>query len=90
MQLGNSHSSKRSGLKTLNKREFKDAIYLKYDWQISDTPSTCACVDQCFDVDHTMVYRPGGFIIQRHDELGDLEAEILKVVCSDAQIELGL
>ena len=26
----------------------------------------------------------------RHDELGDLEAEILKVVCSDAQIELGL
>ena len=34
--------------------------------------------------------RPGGFIIQRHDELGDLEAEMLKVVSSDAQIELGL
>ena len=34
--------------------------------------------------------RPGGFIIQRHDELGDLEAEMLKVVRSDAQIELVL
>ena len=31
---------------TLNKREFKDAIHLRYDWQISDTPSTCACGDK--------------------------------------------
>ena len=49
---------------TLNKREFKDAIHLRYDWQISDTPSTCACGD-VFDVDHAMVCRRGGFIIQR-------------------------
>ena len=59
---------------TLNKREFKDAIHLRYDWQISDTPSTCACGD-VFYVDHVMICRRGGFIIQRHNELLDLEAE---------------
>ena len=34
-----------------------------------------------------MVCRRGGFIIQRHKELRDLEAEMLKMVCSDVQIE---
>ena len=71
---------------TLNKREFKDAIHLRYDWQISDTPSTCACGD-VFDVDHAMICRRGGFIIQRHNELRDLEAEMLKMACNDVQIE---
>ena len=71
---------------TLNKREFKDAIHLRYDWQISDTPSTCACGD-VFYVDHAMICRRGGFIIQRHNELRDLEAEMLKMVCNDNQIE---
>ena len=40
-----------------------------------------------FDVDHAMVCRRGGFIIQRHNELRDLEAEMLKMVCNDVQIE---
>ena len=71
---------------TLNKREFKDAIHLRYDWQISDTPSACACGD-VFGVDHAMICRRGGFIIQRHNELRDLEAEMLKVVCNDIQVE---
>ena len=48
---------------TLNKREFRDAIHLRYDWQIIDPPSTCAC-GGFFDVDHAMVCRRGGFIIQ--------------------------
>ena len=34
-----------------------------------------------------MVCRRGGFIIQRHNELRDLEAEMLKMVCNDVQIE---
>ena len=28
----------------LNKREFRDAIKLRYDWQITDTPKVCVCV----------------------------------------------
>ena len=34
-----------------------------------------------------MICRRGGFIIQRHNNLRDLEAEMLKMVCNDAQIE---
>ena len=34
-----------------------------------------------------MICRRGGFIIQRHNELRDLEAEILNIVCNDVQIE---
>ena len=59
---------------------------MRYDLQISDTPSTCACGD-VFDVDHAMVCRRGGFIIQRHNDLRDLEAELLKMVCNDVEIE---
>lgn len=70
----------------LNKREFRDAIKLRYDWQVEDIPSKCACGD-VFTVDHTMVCKKGGFIIQRHNELKDLEAELLGIVCKDVDIE---
>ena len=71
----------------LNKREFRDAITeLRYDWEITDTPNVCVCGDQ-FNVDHAVVCRRGGFIIQRHSELRDLEAEMLSMVCNDVEIE---
>lgn len=73
---------------TLNKREFKDAIYL---WWLANKrhSSTCACGDFS-DVHHAMVCRRGGFIIQKHIGLRDLEAEMPKIVCNDIQIELVL
>ena len=40
-----------------------------------------------FDVDHATICRRGGFINQRHNDLRDLEAEMLKMVCNDVQIE---
>ena len=64
----------------LNKREFRDVIKLRYDWEIADSPKVCVCGDQ-FNVDYAMVCRRGGFIIQRHNELRDLEAEMLSMVC---------
>ena len=39
------------------------------------------------NVDHAMVCRRGGFIIQRHNELRDLEADMLSMVCNDVEIE---
>ena len=71
---------------TLNKREFRDAVHLRYDWHIADTPSTCICGD-AFTVDHAMMCRRGGFIIQRHNELRDLEDDLLNIVCHDVQVE---
>ena len=65
----------------LNKREFRDAIKLRYEWEITDTPMLSACVD------HAMVCQRGGFIIQRHNELRDLEAEMLRMVRNDVKVE---
>ena len=70
----------------LNKREFRDAVKLRYDWPVEDFPSTCAC-GEAFTVDHSMICKLGGFITQPHNELRDLEAEFLSMVCSDVEIE---
>ena len=65
----------------LNKKEFRDAIKLRYDWEITDTPMICACGLQ-FSVDHEMVCHRDGFIISR-----DLEAEMLRIVFNDVEVE---
>ena len=70
----------------LNKREFPHAIKLRYDWPVDDIPSTCVCGD-AFTVDHAMIGKRGGFVTQRHNELSDLEAELLNMVCTDVEIE---
>ena len=46
----------------------------------------CACGVQ-FSVDHAMACERVGFIIQRHNVLRDLEAEMLRMVCSDVEVE---
>ena len=46
----------------------------------------CACGVQ-FSVDHAMVCQRSRFIIQRHNELRDLEAEMLRMVCNDVEVE---
>ena len=53
---------------------------------LEDIPSTCSC-GEALTVDHSMICRLGGFINQRHNELRDLEAEFLSMVCSDVEIE---
>ena len=71
---------------SLNKKEFRDAIKLRYDWEIADLQAMCTWGD-LFTVDHAMVCRHGGLIIQRHNEIRDLEAEMLRMVCTDVEIE---
>ena len=46
----------------------------------------CACGVQ-FSVDQAMVCQRGGFTIQRHNELRDLEAEMVRMVCNDVEVE---
>ena len=74
---------------TLNKREFWDAVKLHYDWPIPECPSIYVCSAN-FSVDHAIVCKCGGFVIQWHNELHDLEAELLEMVCSDVQIKPSL
>ena len=70
----------------LNKREFRDAVKQRYYWPVQDIPSTCAR-GETFTVEQSMICKLGGFITQRHNELRDLEAEFLSMVCSDVDIE---
>ena len=73
----------------LNKREFRDAMRPRYDWPIPDNPSVCVC-GSMFTVDHTMICQRGGLVIQRHNEIRDLQAELLDMVCYDLQVEPAL
>ena len=71
---------------SLNKREFRDGLSLRYDWPTADIPSTCLCGEP-FTIDHAMICMRGGFVIQRRNELRDLEAELLNMVCKDVATE---
>ena len=73
----------------LNKREFRDALRLRYDWPIPDNPSICVC-GSMFTVDYAMICQHGGLVIQRHNEIRDLPAELLDMVCYDVQVEPAL
>ena len=73
----------------LNKREFRDAVRLRYDWPIPDNPSVCVC-GSMFTVDHAMICKRGGLVIQRHNEIRDLQAELLDMVRYDVQVEPAL
>ena len=73
----------------LNKREFRDTVRLRYDWPIPDQPSVCVC-GSMFTVDHAMICKRGGLVIQRHNEIRDLQAELLDMVCYDVQVEPAL
>ena len=74
---------------TLNKREFRDALKQRYNWPIKDNPTRCAG-GNFFNIDHAMICKQGGFVIQRRNELRDLEADLLNVVCNDVEIEPAL
>ena len=73
----------------LNKREFRDAVRLRYDWPIPDQPSVCFGGNMS-TVDHAMICQHGGLVIQRHNEICDRQAELLDMVCYDVQVELAL
>ena len=51
----------------LNKREFREAVRLRYDWPIPDNPSVCVC-GSMFTVDHAMICQRGRLVIQLHEE----------------------
>ena len=67
---------------TLNKREFRDAIKLRYDWEFNDILSVCVCGD-LFDADHALICIRRGYIIQLHNEI----LRYLKAVCTDVEME---
>ena len=70
----------------LNKRQFYDALSLRYRWTPKYLPSMCPCGKR-FDVDHAMSCMKGWFVYTRHDDVRDLFATLFKDVCHDVEVE---
>ena len=64
----------------LNKGEFRDALHLRYGWDIRNVPQSCVC-GSSFSVDHALFCKRGGFLILRHNEIRHLTAKMLSEVC---------
>ena len=70
----------------MNKQMFRDALCIRYGWRVPGTPSHCQCGKKN-DIDHALQCAKGGYVIMRHNRLRDLEAELMREVCTDVQIE---
>ena len=70
----------------LNKIEFKDALCLRYNWQIKGISKHCTCGEEN-DVDHCLICKKGGYVTLRHNALRNTEAAIITEVCHDVKIE---
>ena len=70
----------------INKQEFKDALCLRYGWQIPNTPKHCGCGKEN-SIDHVLTCMKGGYVHMRHNALRDSEAKLMEEVCLDVRKE---
>ena len=70
----------------LHKSAFRDALSLRYDWPIENSPSHCSC-GHPFTVEHTLSCPTGGFPSIRHNEVRDITASLLSEVCHGVSTE---
>ena len=69
-----------------SKGEFRDALSLRYGWQLKNLPQYCIC-GTSFSADHAMICPHGGMIISRHNEIRDLTADWMSEVCKETETE---
>ena len=70
----------------LNKKEFSDAVCLRYNITLKGLPKLCGC-GKPNDINHTMICTKGGYVHLRHNQIRDIEAKLLAEVCHDVVIE---
>ena len=70
----------------LSKDEFRDALALRFNHEIKGLPSKCPC-GQRFDITHIMNCKRECFVIMRHNDIRDFEANLLKKICNGVEIE---
>ena len=70
----------------LHKSAFRDALSLRYDWALENSPSHCSCGHQ-FSVEHALSCPTGGFPSIRHNEVRDMTASLLTEVCHGVSTE---
>ena len=70
---------------SLHKGDFRDAVCLRYNWQLKSVPQTCVC-GETFTIDHAMIGHTGGFPTIRHNEIRDITASLLTEVCHNVAL----
>ena len=73
----------------LNKREFYDALAIRYQWEMKRLPTHCVC-KQKFDIEYAMSCKRDGYVIQRHDRFRDMFAELIDQVASGVNLPWNL
>ena len=71
---------------SLNKREFRDSLCVRYGWAIPNMPHFCGCGAKN-DLNHTLICKKGGYVAMRHNNLRDLNADLQREVCRDVVVE---
>ena len=73
----------------LPKGSFRDALCLRYGWQLHHLPSQCVC-GKDFNQDHALSCPTGGLPTIRHNEIRDILATAMSEVCVDVVKEPAL
>ena len=71
---------------TLRKGAFRDAIKLRYGWQLPHLPSHCTCGKK-FTVAQAFSCPCGGFPSLRHNDIRDITADFLTEVSPSVAVE---
>eukprot|EP00117_Sycon_ciliatum_P046195 scpid56052/ scgid0290/ len=71
---------------SLSKGEFRDGVYLRYNWLPDRLPSDCSCGAR-FTTCHALSCPTGGFPSIRHNEVRDITASLLKKVAHNVAVE---
>ena len=64
----------------LTAQEFRDALALRYRKPLLNVPSNCDGCGSPFSLDHALICRKGGLIIQRHNEVRDAVGDLAALV----------
>ena len=70
----------------LNKKEFCDAMNLRYRKDLKGLPFKFPC-GQSFNMTYALNCKTGGFITIRHNRVRDFEAQLLTEICNDVGIK---
>ena len=71
---------------TINKNCFWDLLQLRYGWQLQRLPTICECGIR-LTMDHALSCKKGDFISLRLNQIRDLRANLLKIICHGVLIE---